>query len=62
LHYEIIVNGRHVDPMKLRLPRGRVLEGGALAAFDKERGRLENLINRAGPTRATPPRMAQSSR
>lgn len=62
LHYEIIVNGRHVDPMKLRLPRGRVLEGAALAAFDKERGRLDNLITRAGPTRGTPPRMAQTTR
>jgi murein DD-endopeptidase MepM/ murein hydrolase activator NlpD len=62
LHYEIIVNGRHVDPMKLRLPRGRVLEGGALAAFDKERGRLDNLITRAGPTRGAAPRMAQTTR
>ncbi|MCC6887863.1 MAG: M23 family metallopeptidase [Hyphomicrobiales bacterium] len=62
LHYEIIVNGRHVDPMKFRLPRGRVLEGATLAAFDKERDRLDNMISRAGPTRANPPRVAQTSR
>jgi murein DD-endopeptidase MepM/ murein hydrolase activator NlpD len=61
LHYEIIVNGRHVDPMKLRLPRGRVLEGGVLASFEKERERLDNMLTRAVPLRA-PPRMAQSSR
>ena len=24
LHYEILINGRVVDPMKIRLPRGRV--------------------------------------
>jgi murein DD-endopeptidase MepM/ murein hydrolase activator NlpD len=56
LHYEIIVNGRHVDPMKFRLPRGRVLEGPTLTAFEQERDRLDNMINRAGP-----PRVAQTS-
>ena len=29
LHYEIMINGRRVDPMKVKLPRGRVLEGRA---------------------------------
>jgi len=61
LHYEIIVNGRHVDPMRIRLPRGRVLEGGTLASFERERERLDHMITRAGPTRVTPPRMAQTS-
>jgi murein DD-endopeptidase MepM/ murein hydrolase activator NlpD len=56
LHYEIIVNGRHVDPMKFRLPRGRVLEGPTLTAFEQERDRLDNMITRAGP-----PRVAQTS-
>jgi len=41
LHYEIIINTRFVDPMKVKLPRGRVLEGAALAGFDKERVRLD---------------------
>ena len=62
LHYEIIVNGRHVDPMRIRLPRGRVLEGPLLAGFEQERERLDNMITRAGPSRAvTPPRVAQSA-
>src|SRR5215813_1829962 len=61
LHYEIIVNQRHVDPMKIRLPRGRVLEGGQLAAFEQERDRLDNLMSRPGtPTRPTP-KVAQSA-
>ncbi len=30
VHYEILVNGRFVDPMRIKLPRGRSLEGGPL--------------------------------
>ena len=47
LHYEIIINTRFVDPMKVRLPRGRVLDGGALASFDKERGRLDGIMTQS---------------
>ncbi|MGC1092561.1 MAG: M23 family metallopeptidase, partial [Pseudolabrys sp.] len=35
LHYEILVNGRFVDPMRIKLPRGRVLEGPLLAGFEQ---------------------------
>ncbi|MCZ7659985.1 MAG: M23 family metallopeptidase [Xanthobacteraceae bacterium] len=48
LHYEIMVNGRYVDPMRIRLPRGRVLEGPMLAGFERERDRIEALIQRRG--------------
>ncbi len=47
LHYEVMVNGRNVDPMRIRLPRGRVLDGRMLAAFEKEKARIEGLMNRA---------------
>jgi murein DD-endopeptidase MepM/ murein hydrolase activator NlpD len=46
LHYEILVNGRFVDPMRIKLPRGRVLEGPLLANFDKERERLDGIMAR----------------
>jgi len=46
LHFEILINGRFVDPMKIKLPRGRVLESQALAGFEQERGRLEAMISR----------------
>lgn len=46
LHYEVIVNGRNVDPMRIRLPRGRVLDGRVLAAFEKEKARIDALMNR----------------
>ena len=46
LHYEILVNGRFVDPLRLKLPRGRVLDGPLLANFEQERDRLDNMIAR----------------
>ena len=46
LHYEILVNGRFVDPLRLKLPRGRVLDGSLLANFEQERDRLDNMIAR----------------
>ncbi|MEA2929200.1 MAG: hypothetical protein QOG38_1628 [Hyphomicrobiales bacterium] len=55
VHYEIVVNGRFVDPMRIRLPRGRVLEGPMLASFEKERDRLEGMMNRKAQTTPTSP-------
>jgi murein DD-endopeptidase MepM/ murein hydrolase activator NlpD len=46
LHYEILVNGRFVDPMRIKLPRGRVLDGPVLASFEQERDRLDNMVTR----------------
>jgi murein DD-endopeptidase MepM/ murein hydrolase activator NlpD len=56
LHYEILVNGRFVDPLRIKLPRGRVLEGQLLAGFDQERARLDNMMSRAAS-----PRLAQTT-
>ncbi|MBZ8133040.1 M23 family metallopeptidase [Afifella sp. IM 167] len=50
-HFEILVNGRFVDPMKIRLPRGRTLTGGDLADFEKERQRIDSLIAKDSPSR-----------
>ncbi|MDP3545958.1 MAG: M23 family metallopeptidase, partial [Phreatobacter sp.] len=46
LHYEVMVNGRFVDPMRVRVPRGRELSGTMLAAFRAERERIDNLMTR----------------
>jgi murein DD-endopeptidase MepM/ murein hydrolase activator NlpD len=59
LHYEIIVNGHFVDPMRLKLPRGRVLEGQVLANFMQERDRLDGMIVRAGSRLAQTSQFAQ---
>jgi murein DD-endopeptidase MepM/ murein hydrolase activator NlpD len=52
LHYEILINGRFVDPMKVKLPRGRVLEGAELTAFNQERDHDDAIMAQsAQPTR-----------
>jgi murein DD-endopeptidase MepM/ murein hydrolase activator NlpD len=44
LHYELMVNKRKVDPMRVRLPVGKVLEGQQLDAFMRERQRIDELL------------------
>lgn len=44
LHYELIVNGTKVDPMRVRLPTGKVLQGDDLVAFKRERERIDDLL------------------
>jgi len=48
VHYEILVNGRFVDPMRIKLPRGRSLDGPLLASFEKERDRLDTMMTNRG--------------
>jgi murein DD-endopeptidase MepM/ murein hydrolase activator NlpD len=48
VHYEILVNGRFVDPMRIKLPRGRSLDGPLMTNFEKERDRLDGMINNRG--------------
>ncbi|MBW8857716.1 MAG: M23 family metallopeptidase, partial [Bradyrhizobium sp.] len=48
VHYEILVNGRFVDPLRVKLPRGRSLEGPMLASFEKERDRLDGMMSGRG--------------
>lgn len=54
VHYEILVNGRFVDPMRIKLPRGRSLEGRALASFEAQRKRIDEWMQR-------PARIAENS-
>ncbi len=48
LHYELIVNSNKVDPMRVRLPVGKVLKGEELAAFKKEKERVDTLLREEG--------------
>lgn len=48
VHYEILVNGRFVDPMRVKLPRGRSLEGQIMASFEKERDRVDQMMTTRG--------------
>jgi len=46
LHYEVLVNGRYVDPVRIRLPRGRSLNGPLLANFERERDKVDAMMHR----------------
>jgi len=50
VHFEILVNERFVDPMRIKLPRGRVLDGGTLAQFEKDRTQLDAVMTNAPNT------------
>jgi hypothetical protein len=56
LHYEVMVNGHFVDPMRIKLPRGRELEGPILADFERERQRIDSILERG----AAMPRVAST--
>jgi murein DD-endopeptidase MepM/ murein hydrolase activator NlpD len=50
LHYEVIVNDNFLDPMAIKLPRGKELQGAELASFKQEMGRVKQLLQRSEST------------
>jgi murein DD-endopeptidase MepM/ murein hydrolase activator NlpD len=54
LHFEIRVNDKPVDPLRIRLPRGRVLENDMLASFERASGPASTPSS--ATTTAPPPR------
>lgn len=55
LHYEVMVNGHFVNPMRIRVPRGRELDGRVLAEFRRQRDQVLSLMERSNL-----PRFAQT--
>jgi murein DD-endopeptidase MepM/ murein hydrolase activator NlpD len=47
LHYEVRIDGQPTDPMKIEVSEGRALSGEAMAAFVKERDRIDQLRQQA---------------
>lgn len=47
LHYEVVINGHFVDPMKIRVPRGRELDGRLLAEFKRQRDQIEATMQKS---------------
>jgi murein DD-endopeptidase MepM/ murein hydrolase activator NlpD len=47
LHYEVIVNGHYVDPMRVKLARTRQFDGKTLVDFKRERDRIDGLMAKA---------------
>jgi murein DD-endopeptidase MepM/ murein hydrolase activator NlpD len=56
LHYEVLINGSFVDPMRVKLPRGRELNGPILDDFERERARIDGILDRSPG-----PRVSQTS-
>lgn len=46
LHYEVLVNKRFVNPLKIKVPRERLLKDEDLAEFQRERSRINDLLKR----------------
>ena len=44
LHFEVLINNKFVNPMTIAVPRGLQLAGRELAAFQRERRRIEALM------------------
>jgi murein DD-endopeptidase MepM/ murein hydrolase activator NlpD len=57
LHYEVLINGSFVDPMRVKLPRGRELDGPVLDDFERERARIDGILDRSPGA----PRVSQAS-
>lgn len=47
LHYEVLVNDNFVDPLSIKLPRNRELDGKQVADFKRERERIDELMRKA---------------
>ncbi|UGY14644.1 M23 family metallopeptidase [Bradyrhizobium septentrionale] len=43
LYYEVRINGRNVDPLRMKLSGGRLLQGDLLGAFDRQRDSIDQL-------------------
>ncbi len=52
LHYEVLVNGHFVDPMRVKLARTREFDGRMLSVFTKERERIDELLLKAPAAQA----------
>ncbi|WP_246102233.1 M23 family metallopeptidase [Methylobacterium terricola] len=48
VHYEVAINGRFVDPMKIRLPSARELTGQTLATFRQAEEQIDALRQKHG--------------
>lgn len=45
-HFEVLINGAHVNPMSIQVPNDRKLSGKDLVDFKRERARIDELMRR----------------
>jgi len=48
LHYEVILNGKKINPKGAKVPQGTILEGRELAMFKAQEARVDGLLKTAG--------------
>ncbi len=44
LHYEVLLSGKQINPLKVKLPTGAKLKGVALAVFKRAQGAIDNQL------------------
>jgi murein DD-endopeptidase MepM/ murein hydrolase activator NlpD len=47
LHYEVLLNSRYTNPLSLKIPRSRQLQGRLLSEFRREKSHIDDLMHRA---------------
>ena len=47
VHYEVLVNNRFTNPLSIKIPRSRQLQGRLLSEFRREKTRIDDLMHRA---------------
>jgi len=47
VHYEVLVNNRFTNPLSIKIPRSRQLQGRLLSEFKRERARIDDLMHRS---------------
>ena len=46
LHYEVLINNQFTNPLSIKIPRSRQLQGRLLADFRREKARIDDLMRR----------------
>ncbi|PHS27894.1 MAG: peptidase M23 [Robiginitomaculum sp.] len=60
LHYEVLKNGRQVNPMTVKVPTGRKLKANELKLFAQEKARIDELIKNAQPAKVVTSTLASA--
>ena len=46
LHYEVLINNQHTNPLSIKIPKSRQLQGRLLTDFRREKARIDDLMHR----------------
>ena len=46
LHYEVLINNQHTNPLSIKIPKSRQLQGRLLTEFRREKARIDDLMHR----------------